>query len=130
MKRLVTTALVVVLLGLAGLARAEDKKSATGTWKWTVERNGNEFHITLKLKQEGDKLTGTIDRDGQNEVKIDDGKIKDNEVTFKVEREVNGNKFTIKYKGKLEGDAIKGKSEIERDGNAMSFDWEAKRSRD
>ena len=42
-------------------------------------------------------------------------------------REFNGNKFTTKYAGKISGDTIKGKAESERDGQARSRDWEAKR---
>jgi hypothetical protein len=45
-----------------------------------------------------------------------------------VTRERDGNKFTIKFKGKVSGDTIKGKSEIDRDGQTQSRDWEAKRS--
>jgi hypothetical protein len=51
------------------------------------------------------------------------------EVTFTVNREFNNQKFTIKYKGKVEGDTIKGKTEFERNGEAQSRDWEAKRAK-
>lgn len=104
------------------------EKDATGTWKWTVNRNGEEIETVLKLKQEGEKLTGKITgRQGQ-ETEIKDGTVKGKDITFKVEREFNGNVFTINYKGTVDGDAIKGKIEMTRDGETRERDWEAKRS--
>ena len=129
MRRLLTAALVFALASLAGAARADDKAGPTGTWKWTVERGDQKFDLTLKLKAEGDKLTGTLSRNDQ-ETKIEDGTFKDGEVSFTVVREINGNKLTFKYKGKVEGDTIKGKTEFERDGQTMERDWEAKRAKD
>ena len=128
MRRLTVAALAVAFVGLVGAARADDKANATGTWKWTVSFGGNEREMTLKLKQEGDKLTGVLVR-GDQETKIEDGKVKGDEVSFKVTRERNGEKFTMKYSGKLSGDTIKGKTEFERNGEAQSRDWEAKRDK-
>jgi hypothetical protein len=114
-------------LSQVALARAADK-SATGTWKWTFTRqNGDTIDVTLKLKQEGDKLTGTMTGPGGNETEIKDGTIKDGTVTFKVERERDGNKFVTSYNGKLDGDTIKGKAETEFNGEKRERDWEAKR---
>ena len=124
-------AIAAVLGFFCATLQAEDKKaSATGTWKWTVNFGGQEREMTLKLKLDGDKLTGSMPgRDGQ-ETAIEDGKFKDGEVSFKVIRERMGNKFTIKYTGKVSGDTIKGKTEFERDGQPQSRDWEAKRAKD
>jgi hypothetical protein len=128
-KRSTAAALVLVCTALIGISRAEDKADPTGTWKWSVTRNNNTRENTLKLKLDGDKLTGTmLNRDNQ-EVAIDDAKFKDNEVSFSFTRERNGNKFTTTYRGKLDGDTIKGNSESERDGQKQSRDWEAKRDK-
>ena len=128
MRQLTAAALVLALVGLAGMARAEDKANPNGTWKWTVNFGGQEREFALKLKADGEKLTGQfVSADGQ-ETAIEDGKYKDGEVSFKVTRERDGNKFVTKYKGKVSGDTIKGKSERERDGETQSRDWEAKRS--
>jgi hypothetical protein len=114
---------------LGSSARGDDKKlDATGTWKWTVERNGQTFEPVLKLKQDGEKLTGTISGRNGNETEIENGKVKDGEVSFTVTRTFGDNKIVQKYHGKLSGDSIKGKIEFERDGEAQSRDWEAKRS--
>jgi hypothetical protein len=126
MKRMVA---VVCVLALVGLVRADDKPNPTGTWKYTTERNGQTTETTIKLKLDGDKLTGTVTaRD--TETKIEDAKYKDGEVSFSVTREVNGNKFTAKYTGTIKGDVFKGKRETERNGQTQSRDFEAKRSKD
>ena len=128
MKRLGVAALALAFIGLVSIARAEDKPNPTGTWKWTSTRGGQSREQTLKLKLEGDKLTGSMPgRDGA-ESQIEEGSFKDGTVSFKVTREFNGQKFSTKYKGKVSGDTIKGTSERERDGQTQTTDWEAKRS--
>jgi hypothetical protein len=123
-------ATVICLLAFVGTAwAADDKPNPTGTWKYTAEVGGQSIDVTIKLKLEGDKLTGSVTaRD--NEIKIEDGKYQDGEVSFKVNREMNGNKFTIKYKGKITGDTFKGQREIDRDGQTNTRDFEAKRSKE
>jgi len=130
MRRLFVTALVVTLAGSVGALRADDKANPTGTWKWTVMRNNQSRETTLKLKLDGDKLTGAMVGQNGQETPIEDGQFKDGEVSFKVTRERQGNKITTKYSGKLSGDTIKGKIESERNGQPQSRDWEAKRSKD
>jgi hypothetical protein len=127
--RLAVAALVLAIAVPAGVARADDKPNPTGTWKWTVTRNDQKREMVLKLKLEGDKLTGAyVGRDGK-ETPIEDATFKDGEVSFKVTRERQGNKFTVKYKGKVSGDTLKGKTERERDGETVSQDWEAQREK-
>ena len=126
MKRLLVAPIVLAIVAMAGIARADD--SPTGTWKWTQMFGNNSREVTLKLKQDGDKVTGTIS--GRNtDTEISDGSYKDGTVSFSVVREVNGNKITTKYNGKVSGDTIKGKVEGERNGQAFSRDWEAKREK-
>ena len=126
MKRM---AAVVCLLAVTGMARAEAKPNPTGTWKYTADVNGQSIDVTIKLNLEGDKLTGTVSvRD--TETKIEDGKYKDGEVSFKITREMDGNKFTLKYKGTIKGDTFKGKRELERDGQTNTREFDAKRSKE
>ena len=123
-----------VILALGAVAQAQDKKAdPTGTWTWSQPgRNGGpERKSTLKLKLEGEKVTGTLTAPGRggesSDVAISEGKLKGDEISFAVTREVGGNKFTAKYNGKISGDSIKGKVETERNGQPQSRDWEAKR---
>ena len=129
MKKVVVAALVLAFSGLVGFAKAEEKANPTGTWKWTVQMGEQKREQTLKLKLEGDKLTGTMVGRNNQETPIEEAKCKDGELTFKVTREREGRKFTVKYMGKVSGDTIKGKMEFQREGNAQSREWEAKRAK-
>ena len=125
---------MILALGPVAQTQAEDKKAdPTGNWTWTAPgRNGGpDRKINLKLKMEGDKVTGTLTAPGRDgatsDTAISDGKLKEDEISFAVTREVNGNKSTMKYHGKISGDTIKGKIEMERNGQPQTRDWEAKR---
>jgi hypothetical protein len=135
---LITAAACAVLAFTASTARAQNS-DPSGTWTWSQPaRNGGTPRVsTLKLKLDGDKLTGTVSMPGRGggaapaPAKIEDGKVKGDQVSFTVTREFNNNKIVSKYSGKLSGDTIKGKVETERNGEAgPSRDWEAKRSTD
>ena len=126
MKRAFIAAITLAAVSFVNTARADD---ATGTWKWTSMFNNNTVESTLKLKQDGDKLTGVYVGRNNTESPIEEGTIKDNVVSFKIVREFNGNKFTMKYSGTLSGDTIKGKTSFDRDGQPQERDWEAKRQK-
>jgi hypothetical protein len=131
MKRFATGAAVLALVALVGVVRAaDDKPNLAGTWKWTQTFGGNTRDVTLKLKLDGEKLTGTISGRNNTDTAIEEATFKDGELSFSVTRDRNGQKVTTKYKGKLDGDTIKGKREFDRNGQAQSEDWEAKRSKD
>jgi hypothetical protein len=104
---------------------------ATGTWKMETNFNGKTRESTLKLKQEGEKVTGVY-VGGQNnttESPIENGTYKDGKLSFSVTREFNNNKFTIKYNATITGDTMKGKTESEFGGKARTSDFEAKRQK-
>jgi hypothetical protein len=122
-------ACLALFITMTATAEAAD---VNGTWTWsTPGRNGGpERKSVLKLKTEGDKLTGTING-RQEDIKISDGKVTGDEISFKVSRTgQNGNTFTQKYTGKVSGDSIKGKVAFERNGEEQTRDWEAKRQSD
>ena len=112
----------------SGLSLAEDV-NPTGTWKWSVTFNDQTREVTLKLKLEGDKLTGSMLGRNNQEIPIADASYKGGEIAFTVTRERNGQKFVTKYKGKVSADTIIGKFEMERDGQKIERDWEAKREK-
>jgi hypothetical protein len=120
-------------------AQEAAKADPNGTWKWTTEgRGGAKREMTLKLKLEGDKLTGTLTQPGRGEgaaptdTAIEEGTFKDGSVAFKITREFQGNKFTTTYTGKIEGDVLKGT--VERPGRgggeATKTEFEAKREKE
>lgn len=126
-----TTLLVSLVLVLTSTGLADDKKPAPvdGTWTWTYKlRDGTEGEAKLKLKQEGEKLTGAyVARDG-TETPIEDGKIAGEELSFTVNRMVGDQKMKFDYKGKLAGDTITGKIMFGRE-KPTPHDWEAKRAK-
>ena len=127
MKRFVAVAIAVVVVSF--VSAAQGAENPTGTWKWETNFGGKARENTLKLKLDGDKLTGAmLGRDNQ-ETAIENAAFKDDKVSFSVTREFNGNKFTIKYNGTVKGDTITGKTEFERDGQTQSRDFEAKRQK-
>ena len=92
-----------------------------------VTEGGDSIDLSLKLKQDGDKLAGVVVM-GDNEAPIADGLIKDNQITLQVTRERDGKTQTSKFQGKLDGDAIKGKIDSDWSGESRSYDWNAKRA--
>jgi hypothetical protein len=117
----------------AAAPAAAAKASPVGTWEWvSAGRNGGPGRTnTLVFKMEADKLTGVLKApggpNGPTETKITDAKIANDDLTFSVTREFGGNSMTSKYSGKVTADTIKGKIDMDRDGQTMSRDWEAKR---
>ena len=93
---------------MAGSLAALTMLAADATGKWTADmpgRDGNTITITMNLKADGDKLTGTVSgRRGDSD--ISNGKIDGDSVMFDVVHEFNGNTMTQHYVGKLDGDTI------------------------
>jgi hypothetical protein len=126
MKRIALTLAVVAVVSMGSTLVAAD--NPTGTWKWTTNFGGQSRDATLKLKLDGEKLSGTyVGRD--SETPIENATFNDDTVSFSVTRERDGQKFTTKYSGKLSGDTITGKSERQRDGQTQASDWVAKRQK-
>jgi hypothetical protein len=98
--------------------------TGAGIWKWSLA--GQKGDTVLKLKQDGEKLTGSYTNQF-GKAEITDGSLKDGDITFKVKREFNGQAFLIKYSGKLSGDKITGKCEFDVNGETRALAWEAKR---
>lgn len=122
MKHAIVAVALVCLSGAATLSFAQEaaKADPNGTWKWETEgRDGQKRENTLKLKLEGDKLTGTLTTPGRGggaatDTAIEEATFKDGAVSFKVTRTFQDNKFVSTYTGKIEGDVFKG--EVERPG--------------
>ena len=115
--------LIFAALALAAFTTFGGDTNA-GIWKWSLA--GQNGETILKLKQDGEKLTGSYTNQF-GKAEITDGSLKDGDITFKVKRELNGQAFLIKYSGKLSGDKITGKCEFDVNGQTRALEWEAKR---
>jgi hypothetical protein len=127
MKGLNASSAILVLFVFTNMAAAADQADPTGAWTWKYA-NQSAVH-TLKLKLEGDKLTGSI-QDYQNgpESPIEDAAFKDGIVTFKhMYKNREGLKSVASYTGTITGDTIKGTTEFKHPDQTLVRDWQATR---
>jgi len=88
--------LILVLCAIAAFAM-----DLTGDWNGTSKGpNGEDFTLSLKLKQEGTTLTGTVIGPDGNPVDITDGKVDGDKMSFNV----SVNNMTIAHEGVIKGD--------------------------
>ena len=79
--------------------------------KWTMQAQGTD--ITLNLKVDGAKLTGTLENSQMpGAVDIKEGKVEGDNVSFVIERTMNESAMKISWKGKIAGEEIKFKREL------------------
>jgi hypothetical protein len=104
--------------------------------KWTYEQPGRGGGpgrpVTITLKQDGAKLTGSVPgySRGGGEVpatEITDGKVDGNNVSFTVKREFNGNTMVQKFEGTADGDTMKLKITRDTQNGPMTNEVTAKR---
>jgi len=122
------TAVVALTLFVSALAWAD----ANGKWTWKQRggQNGAEVAMTLELKQDGEKLTGSIAREGSDmKMEIKEGKITGSDISFVTVVERNGMERKTVYKGKIEGDMIKGNVINNRQGQEQSREWVANKAK-
>jgi hypothetical protein len=84
----------------------ESKSKLAGKWEGKITRqSGEDLKLVYTFKVDGEKLTGTVESP-MGELTIDNGKVKDDELSFNVD--INGN--VTEYQGKLADGKIKMKS--------------------
>lgn len=90
---------LVIALGLAGVltARAAD---VTGKWIAQVETPRGLQHITLDLKVDGSKLSGTITTE-RGVTTLTDCTLDKDALTFTQLLDYGGNRFRVEYKGEV-----------------------------
>jgi hypothetical protein len=121
MKRTACFALIMMVLGLALPAMAEDV-DVTGDWSLTWQGRQGERTMDMKLAQDGGALTGAIIAPQGNEMPLT-GTVEGAKIQFTVKFQTQRGEFEIVYKGDVEGDAMKGTADIR--GNQMT--WSAKK---
>lgn len=95
-----------------------------GVWRWKTVINDKSLECMLRLKQEFQKLSGTLSI-GETACEISDGKVTGNEVSFSATASVGGKEVKMAFNGKVSGDTINGTQTI--DGASLS--WNARRTR-
>ena len=112
MKRTIS-ALVTILIALlwTGAAWATD---VTGKWsgQMAAPGGGEGFDISFTFKQDGAKLTGTVQGPQGDPIEISEGKVDGDKISFVVKIEMNGG-MKITHDGTISGDEIKLNSKVE-----------------
>ena len=88
---------------LAVVALAAFAADITGTWKGSIDTPGGTFENTFILKADGATLTGTLQGGPGGELKIEEGKIDGDKVSFAVNMEFG----KLSYTGAVSGDDLK-----------------------
>ncbi len=103
MKRLL--AVCAILFLTLGGATAFAATDVTGNWTAEMQSpDGNSMQLTFHFKQDGEKLTGTVDSPmGGDPIQIANGKIDGDKIYW--ETSFNGN--TIHHEGTVNGDEMK-----------------------
>ncbi len=97
--------IAMVAIVLAASAFAAD---LTGDWTAQVGGpDGNGMAITFHFKQDGSKLTGSIDGPQGDPMPISEGKVDGDKISFTVKFDRSGGEgMKIQHSGKLEGEEI------------------------
>jgi autotransporter translocation and assembly factor TamB len=99
------TLICALLVALAtGFALAAD---VTGKWTGQVNGpNGDGFTLTFNFKQDGTKLTGSIEGPGGEPIPIKDGKVEGDKISFWLSFDAGGGEMKITHDGTINGDEI------------------------
>jgi hypothetical protein len=119
-------ALFVVALGMPAPAGAAGPDDLVGTWTWTWKDGEGKTHKhILDVESAAGKLTARERFDEEDSIKVDDLKLKGEEVSLSVKR---GDRMA-EYKGKLLGTkTINGLVNVVVNGQAEEFQWTAERA--
>lgn len=120
---------LMMVLGLCGLVRADDKADPVGTWKCDYEIGDQKRTAELTIKKDGDKITGTMSWPDQKDEKLKDVKLKDGTLTFSAVRKFQGNEIPLDFTFKVNGDKIEGKASADFGGQKQEFDINGKREK-
>jgi hypothetical protein len=111
---------------LTSLAAHAADDDPSGTWQWQTQRGVG----TLKLKLEGNKVTGVMVRKA-GDLKVEDGIFRGGAISIRVPGGTPGGQPMVHmYQGKLTGDTIKGSATIVLPDQVVTGEWEAKRVKD
>jgi len=134
-KPLAVYAVLFVALGAFTAASAQEAPAApaaqaaaatdvTGAWSGQMQGPNGDMTITFHLKQDGGKLTGSVDTGMGDPVEIQNGKVDGDKVYW----ETSFNGMTIQHDGTVSGDEMKINVKS-TDGNFPAMDMTLKRAK-
>lgn len=111
------------LLLLAGSTLALDQ-DVSGEWELTSEGRQGPRTQTIKIEQDGEKITVTME--GRMGEMTGEGTIKDNKIEWEITRTMRDMEMTMTYTGTVDGDTMSGEMEMSM-GNRGPSEWTAKK---
>ncbi|HEX9781181.1 MAG TPA: hypothetical protein VGA56_00420 [Opitutaceae bacterium] len=133
MKKTLVTLFSWMFFVALGAANAADQPAVpdvmvAGKWEIEMEMVGNASTSTLTLKQDGQKLTGSLSGPEGQEQPVT-GKVDGEKITFSYVGDWQGSELNVTYVGKLNSTgAITGMCEVQPFG--ISGEFSAKRAKD
>jgi hypothetical protein len=99
-------AIALALTALASTAVLVAQNAVDGKWAGEVQGGRGPQQITVTLKADGDKLTGSVTGGRGGEVAIKDGTISGSTIKFKTTQMGRGGEITLNWSGTVKGDEI------------------------
>lgn len=110
------------ILFLLAVSLSAQEVNVTGDWEMTITTPRGERTQEVSFKQEGEKLTVTMQ--GRGREVTGEGTVKGNEIEWTITRSTPRGEFTMTYTGKIEGDTMSGEVQM---GDFGSSEWKAKK---
>lgn len=123
MKKLLSILSALSFMLVATTLAAAQTSPAAGEWDVAMNTPGGVRNFKLKLKVEGEKLSGEVGRDSG--VLPLQGTAKGNDIQFTYTVKYNDNDLVLTLTGKVDGDAMKGTVSF---GGLAEDEWSAKRA--
>ncbi|MBS1872069.1 MAG: hypothetical protein JSU00_02575 [Acidobacteria bacterium] len=101
LRSLLMATLVAALMTVSALAASID-----GKWTGEMQTPNGSRPVTFTFAADGSTLNGSTTGRG-GEIKISNGKVDGDNISFDVTREFQGNSMTMHYTGKVSGDDLK-----------------------
>jgi len=110
------------VLFLLAISLSAQDINVTGDWEMTVTTPRGERTQDISFKQEGEKLTVTMQ--GRRGEVTGEGTVRGNEIEWTITRSTPRGEFTMTYTGKIEGDTMSGEVQM---GDFGPSEWKAKK---
>jgi hypothetical protein len=95
--------MVISLFSLAALAA-----DVSGNWTGVFHtREGGAFETNLVLQASGNDVTGTFQQGNSDEIKIENGKLNGDQISFSLTRGSGDKIRKVNYSGTVEGNSMK-----------------------
>jgi len=99
--------------------------NVTGTWEWDM--SGEKERYVLKLSQQFQKVSGTL-QSGSDEIHVENLELRGDRLEFTVGRFFKGQMQTLRFVGRVQGHLIEGTAEGMHRASQGKRTWRAKRN--